>query len=172
MGRPKARVICCAIRGHPQLGFAIAVVVGIIAALIAVARHYGREGLYVGIVEKDFAADTDRDGLQDRAYVDEALVHELLAPSKLTGRMIIRETNTSVPLTFVRVPLSVANRQSCRKDAPPNRHGGDPAWPPSVLSSGLSQGRGDAWRSISRHLASTDLPRNRHRTRVYAAIGV
>ena len=21
MGRPKARVICCAIRGHPQLGF-------------------------------------------------------------------------------------------------------------------------------------------------------
>jgi HlyD family secretion protein len=88
--------------------FAIALVVGIIAALIALARRTGREGIYVGIVENDLATDTDRDGLQVRAYVDEALVHELLAPSKLTGRMLIRETNASVPLTFVRVPPFVS----------------------------------------------------------------
>jgi hypothetical protein len=82
--------------------------VGIIAAFIAVARHNGREGIYVGIVERDFATDTDHDGLHVRAYVDETLVRELPAPSKLTGRMLIRETNTSVPLTFVRVPPYVS----------------------------------------------------------------
>src|SRR6266852_766052 len=88
--------------------FAIPLGVGIIAAFIAVARHSGREGIYVGIVEKDLATDTDPEGLHVRAYVDEALVHDLLAPSKLTGRMLIRETNTSVPLTFVRVPPYVS----------------------------------------------------------------
>jgi HlyD family secretion protein len=88
--------------------FAIPLGVGIIAAFIAVARHSRREGIYVGIVEKDLATDTDHEGLHVRAYVDEALVHELLAPSKVTGRMLIRETNTSVPLTFVRVPPYVS----------------------------------------------------------------
>jgi HlyD family secretion protein len=88
--------------------FAIPVGVGIIAALIAVASHGGREGIYVGIVERGAATDTDRGGLQVRAYIDQVLVHALLSPSKLTGRMIIRETNASVPLRFVRVPPYVS----------------------------------------------------------------
>jgi HlyD family secretion protein len=46
---------------------------------------------------------TGQDCLEVRAYVDEILVHELPAPSKMTGRMFIRGTDTSVPLTFVRV---------------------------------------------------------------------
>jgi hypothetical protein len=36
------------------------------------------------------------------------LANLLLAPSKLTGRMFIRDTNTSLPLMFVRVPLHVS----------------------------------------------------------------
>jgi hypothetical protein len=78
--------------------------VGIIAAFIAVARHRSTQGIYIGIVERGRALGTDRFSLQVRAYVDETLVHELAAPSKLTGRMFIRETNTSAPLMFVRVP--------------------------------------------------------------------
>jgi HlyD family secretion protein len=50
----------------------------------------------------------DRDRLQVRAYVDESLVLELLAPSRLTGRMFLREADASVPLTFVRVPPYVS----------------------------------------------------------------
>jgi HlyD family secretion protein len=88
--------------------FAIPLAVGIIAAFIAVARHSGKEGIYVGIVEKSLATDSGHDSLQVRAYVDETLVHELLAPSKVTGRMLIRETNSSVPLMFVRVPPYVS----------------------------------------------------------------
>jgi len=88
--------------------FAIPLAVGIIAAFVAVARHSGREGIYVGIVEKSLATDSGHDSLQVRAYVDETLVHELLAPSKVTGRMLIRETNSSVPLMFVRVPSYVS----------------------------------------------------------------
>jgi HlyD family secretion protein len=87
--------------------FTIPVGVGIIATLIAAARHGGREGIYVGIVESGLLTETGR-GVQVRAYVDHVLVHELLMPSKLTSRMIIRETNTSVPLKFVRVPPSVS----------------------------------------------------------------
>jgi len=90
------------------ISFAIPLAVGIIAAFIAVARHSGREGIYVGIVEKSLATDSGHDSLQVRAYVDETLVHELLAPSKVTGRMLIRETNSSVPLMFVRVPPYVS----------------------------------------------------------------
>lgn len=88
--------------------FAITLGVGIIAAFIAVARHRSTQRIYVGIVERGLAVGTDRDSLQVRAYVDETLVHELPAPSKLTGRMFIRETNTSVPLMFVRVPPYVS----------------------------------------------------------------
>src|SRR5260221_14647718 len=87
--------------------FAILLAVGIIAAFIAVARRSGTRGIYVGIVESGVATDSDHGRLQVRAYVDETLVHELPAPSKLSGRMFIRETNTSVPLMFVRVPPSV-----------------------------------------------------------------
>ena len=88
--------------------FAIPLVVGFIAAFVAVARHGGREGIYVGIVEKSLATAPGAESLQVRAYVDEALVHELIAPSKVTGRMLIRETNSSVPLMFVRVPPYVS----------------------------------------------------------------
>ena len=90
--------------------FAILLAVGIIAAFIAVARRSGTRGIYVGIVESGVATDSDHGRLQVRAYVDEALVRELPAPSKLTGRMVIRETNTSVPLMFVRVPPYVSLR--------------------------------------------------------------
>ena len=84
--------------------FAIPLGIGLVAAFIAIAMHGSTEGIYVGIVEKDVATGTGRDGLHVRAYVHETLVHELPAPSRLTGRMLIRETNMSVPLMFVRVP--------------------------------------------------------------------
>ena len=88
--------------------FAIPLGVGIVAAFMSVARRSSTQSIYVGIVESDLATGADHDSLQVRAYVDETLVHELPAPSKLTGRMLIRETNTSVPLTFVRVPPYVS----------------------------------------------------------------
>ena len=88
--------------------FAIPLGVGIVAAVIAVARRSRTPGIYVGIVESGLGLGADHDTLQVRAYVDENLVHELPTPSKLTGRMFIRETNTSVPLTFVRVPPYVS----------------------------------------------------------------
>jgi hypothetical protein len=87
-----------------SLWIAILVGFGIVAALIAIAHHGRIEGIYVGIVERGLAIGTDHESLQVRAYVDERLVHELPAPSKLVGRMLIRETNASVPLMFVRVP--------------------------------------------------------------------
>jgi hypothetical protein len=89
--------------------------VGIIAAFIAVARRSKTAGIYVGIVERGLATGTDRGCLHVRAYVDETLVHALAAPSKLTGQMVIRETNTSVPLMFVRVP-PYASLRSERSD--------------------------------------------------------
>jgi len=84
--------------------FAIPLGVGIVAAVIAVAGHSSTESIYVGIVERGLAVGADHDSLQVRAYVNETLVHQLAAPSKLIGRMFIRETNTIVPLMFVRVP--------------------------------------------------------------------
>jgi HlyD family secretion protein len=84
--------------------FAIPLGAGLVAAFIAAAMHSSTEGIYVGVVEKDLAMGTGRDGVHVRAYVHETLVHELPAPSRLIGRMLIRETNTSVPLRFVRVP--------------------------------------------------------------------
>jgi hypothetical protein len=87
--------------------FAIPLGVGIIGALLVLARRSSSEGIYVGIVERDLAVD---DTLQVRAYVDETLVHELPEPSKLTGRMFIRETNASVPLMFLRVPPYVPQK--------------------------------------------------------------
>ena len=92
-----------------SLWFTIPLEAGIIAAFIAFIRHSRAKGLYTnGIIESRLAVGTDRDCLQVRAYVDETLVHELAASSKLIGRMFIRETNTSVPLTFVRVPPYVS----------------------------------------------------------------
>jgi HlyD family secretion protein len=87
-----------------SIWFAIPLGVGIIAAFTTVMRRGRARGVYVGIVERCLGIGTDDDCLQVRAYVDETLVHELPAPSKLTGRMFVRETNTSVPLMFVRVP--------------------------------------------------------------------
>jgi HlyD family secretion protein len=82
---------------------------GIVAALIAVIRRSGAKGIYTnGIIERCFELGADRDCLQVRAYVDETLVHALPAPSKLTGRMFIRGTNTIVQLTFDRVPPYVS----------------------------------------------------------------
>src|SRR4051794_24241422 len=93
-----------------SLWLTIPIGVGIIAAFIAVARRSEPAGIYVGIVERGLAAGTDRDCLHVRAYVDETLVRALATPSKLTGQMVIRETNTSVPLMFVRVPPYVSLR--------------------------------------------------------------
>jgi HlyD family secretion protein len=90
-----------------SIWFAILLGIGIIAACIALTRRSGARGIYVGLIESCLAIGADHDCLQVRAYVDKALVHELPAPSKLTGRMFIRDTNTSVPLMFVRVPLHV-----------------------------------------------------------------
>jgi HlyD family secretion protein len=84
--------------------FVIPLGAGLVAAFVVVARHRSTEGMYVGVIENDLATGPGRDGLHVRAYVHETLVHELPAPSRLIGRMLIRETNTSVPLLFVRVP--------------------------------------------------------------------
>jgi HlyD family secretion protein len=71
---------------------------------IALLRHGNAQGLYTnGIIESCFAIATDHDCLQVRAYVDETRVHNFLTSSKPISRMLIRETNTSVPLTFVHV---------------------------------------------------------------------
>jgi HlyD family secretion protein len=83
---------------------------GIVAAAIAGAWPSSTESIYVGIVESGLPTGADHDSLQVRAYVDETLVHELPAPSKLVGRMFIRETDESVPLTFVRVPPYVSQK--------------------------------------------------------------
>ena len=87
---------------------AIPLGVGIVAALIAAAWHSRAESIYVGIVEAGVAMGAGHDRLQVRVYVDKTLVHELPAPSKLVGRVFIRENNTSIPLTFVRVPPYVS----------------------------------------------------------------
>ena len=84
--------------------FAIWLGVAIAAFFIAIAWHSGTESIYIGIVERGIAIGHNHDRLQVRAYIDEPLVHELPQPSKLIGRMFIRDTNTSVALTFVRVP--------------------------------------------------------------------
>lgn len=42
-------------------------------------------------------------GLEVRAYIDEILIDRLPSPSRITGRMMIRGTDVSVPLTFERV---------------------------------------------------------------------
>jgi hypothetical protein len=84
--------------------FAIPLGVGLIAAFAAVTRRSGAAGIYVGIIESGGVMGNDRECLHVRAYVDESLVRRLTAPSKLIGRMLIRETNTIVPLMFVRVP--------------------------------------------------------------------
>lgn len=105
-----------------SLGITIALGVGfvlaIIAASIAAAWHSRPESIYVGIVESDRAMGADHDNLHVRAYVDETLVHELPGPSKLIGRMFIRETNTSVPLTFVRVPPYVPPKRELSDEWP------------------------------------------------------
>jgi HlyD family secretion protein len=90
--------------------FVISLGVGIVAASIAVGTRHVMEGVYVGIVENAVTPDGGNDALQVRAYVDEALARELPAPSKLTGRMFIRQSNTSVPLLFARVPPDVPSR--------------------------------------------------------------
>jgi hypothetical protein len=91
-----------------SIWFAILLGVGIVGAFRGVARRSGARGIYVGVIERCLVMDRDPGCLQVRAYVDETLVHELAATSKLTGRMSIRETNASVPLTFVRVPPYVS----------------------------------------------------------------
>ncbi|MCU1386095.1 MAG: putative rane protein [Acidobacteria bacterium] len=98
------------------IGFAI-LGVGLIAAGIAVARHGKTEGIYVGIVEKDLALGTGVLGLHVRAYVDERLARELTGQSRLTGRMMIRETNASVPLMFVRAPWSTSPTPEWEEEA-------------------------------------------------------
>lgn len=87
---------------------AIALAVGIVAAVVALARHSGTRGIYVGIVQSCLVMGTDDDCLEVRAYVDETLARALPPPSKVAGRMFIRETNTSLPLMFVRLPAYVS----------------------------------------------------------------
>src|SRR5258705_13208905 len=96
-----------------SIWFTIPLEAGIIAAVIALIRHSHTKSLYTnGIVERGLAIGTDPDCLQVRAYIEETLVHELPAPPKLIGRMFIRETNTSVPLTFVRVPAYTSPKRA------------------------------------------------------------
>jgi HlyD family secretion protein len=125
--------------------FAIPLGMGLIAAFIAVVRHGGARGIYIGIVERRRAIGTDRDGLQVRIYVDETLARELPVPSKLTGRMFIRETDTIVPLMFDRVPPPFLSPDIERSRAWQERAGGhivpvifrfDPT-PPLAVQPGL-----------------------------------
>jgi HlyD family secretion protein len=91
-----------------SLWFAILLGVGILAAFTAVIRQSSVRGIYVGIVENGPVMGPDHDCLQVRVYVEEPLAHDLPATSRLTGRMFIRETDTSVPLMFVRLPPHVS----------------------------------------------------------------
>jgi HlyD family secretion protein len=91
-----------------SIWLAILLGVGIVGACAGVARRSGAQGIYVGIIESCLVMGAGQDCLQVRAYVDETLVNALPAPSKLAGRMSIRETNMSVPLMFVRVPPYVS----------------------------------------------------------------
>ena len=91
-----------------SLWFAILLGVGILAALTAVIRQSSVRGIYVGIVENGPVMGPDHDRLHVRVYVEEPLAHDLPASARLTGRMFIRETDTSVPLMFVRVPPHVS----------------------------------------------------------------
>jgi hypothetical protein len=93
-----------------SIWLAILLGVGIVGACAGVARRSGAQGIYVGIIESCLVMGAGQDCLQVRAYVDETLVNALPAPSKLAGRMSIRETNMSVPLMFVRVPPFVTRK--------------------------------------------------------------
>src|SRR5258705_12063111 len=89
---------------------------------MAVTNRSGAKSIYVGIIESDVVLSTKHDCLQVLAYVDEPLVRDLAAASRLTGRIFIRETNTSVPLTFARVPrnvsLNIERKRRERRDDP------------------------------------------------------
>lgn len=80
---------------------------GIVMSIAASVGEYlspqGSYGTYTGGFGPVIVMGAAQDCLQVRAYVDEILVHELPEPSRMTGRMFIRGTNTSVPLSFVRV---------------------------------------------------------------------
>ena len=80
---------------------------GIVLSIEAATGGYispqGSYGTYTGGFGPVIVMGSGQDCLEVRAYVDEILVHELPEPSKMIGRMFIRGTNTSVPLTFVRV---------------------------------------------------------------------
>jgi HlyD family secretion protein len=91
-----------------SIWFAILLGVGILAAFAAVIRHSSAWGIYVGSSSAAREWGPDHDRLQVRVYVEEPLAHDLPAPSRLTGRMFIRETDTSVPLMFVHVPPHVS----------------------------------------------------------------
>src|SRR6267142_1760942 len=98
-------------REHTMLiWLAIPLGAGIVAALIAVIRRSGVKGIYTnGIIEKCFELDTDRDCLQVRAYVDETLVHELPAPSKLIFFFNDTATTEIYPLSLHdALPISAA----------------------------------------------------------------
>jgi len=91
---------------------AIALGLGIVATVIALARRRDASGVYVGIVQRCLGMGVDNDCLEVRAYVDEPLARALPPPSKVAGWMFIRETNRSVPLTVVRVPPYVPSKLS------------------------------------------------------------
>ena len=105
-----------------SIWFAIALGITLAVTFIAVTNRSGAKSIYVGIIESDVVLSTKHDCLQVLAYVDEPLVRELAAASRLTGRMFIRETNTSVPLTFARVPryvsLNIERKRRERRDVP------------------------------------------------------
>jgi HlyD family secretion protein len=79
------------------------IVLSIAAAVGSYASPQGSYGTYTQGFGPVVTMGTGQEQLQVRTYVDEILVHELPAAAKLTGRMFIRGTTTSVPLTFVRV---------------------------------------------------------------------
>jgi HlyD family secretion protein len=95
-----------------SIWWAVPVGAVIVAALTVVKRHDGSSRVYVGIIESCLGMSNDHDCLQVRTYVDERLVRDLRAPSTLIGRMLIRATDLSVPLTFVRVPPYVPLRSA------------------------------------------------------------
>lgn len=80
---------------------------GIVLSIEATVGGYispqGSYGTYTEGFGPVVVMGTAQESLEVRAYVDEILVHEMPAPGKIAGRMFIRGTQTSVPLTFVRV---------------------------------------------------------------------
>jgi HlyD family secretion protein len=77
----------------------------ILAIRVAVGGYVSPQGTYATYtqgLQPILAMSTPQDALQVRCYIDEILISRLPPPEKTLGRMFVRGTNLSLPLTYVR----------------------------------------------------------------------